>query len=882
LSLKRRAWITIGAVVLGGAGVTAYAIADPGGSDEGPAQARRAAVHTLGLETKGDRKVVPQKSTATFSAVSVTWKNPKEKLDGTAQFRARDAESGTWGAWTTLPEETNDADGAERAQTALRGGTSSVPTPDDADGVEVRVVDADGKASDLPAGMDVKLIDPGTDPAGIRSGTALKPAAFTVDSTETPAGTTAPADPTASTTTAPDPTAPDPSTTASGSADPTDSASPSASPTVPTAPPSTVVKPPIIPQSVWGPGLSHDGTPEYDTDIKAAVVHHTGVDLDNQVPCSESARRLREIQQEHVAKGYYDIGYNFVVDRCGQIFEGRTGGMDLPVHGAHDYGFNTDTVGISYIGNFESARPTKAALDSISRVIAWKFGQYGIKATGTVSLTSNGDLGVQGNKIAKGTAKTLPRVFGHRDTNNTACPGANLYPKLARIAAKAAAPGNSHALISHDLLGDATGDLVTGLPKGASGGQIAIVPGTSNGPTATGRKVISQSSSGVPGAGESGDEFGAATATGDVNGDGRTDLVVGQPGEDDTSGHTDRGAYTVLYGPAFTSGVGVNSDAAQAVSGARFGSALAVGDFDANGKADVFSVATGKGGVWHARYSDTKRAGGALTTATTALAVPAATSGDFNNDGYADVALSYRDSGGIGRLVWFKGGSAGLTKVATLSVKGGRALASGDLNGDGVDDVVVGQPYAAESGAKAGGQVTAVYGTAGTGLTATGAKVIHQDTTGVPGAAESGDAMGSSVSVGDYNLDGYEDVFAGLPHEDITRTSNRADAGATLLLKGSSAGLTGTGALAVSQDTAGVPGSSESGDNVGSAVSLADLSGFGRTDLVIGAAGEDAGNGALMYVPSNSTGLGLNQSVFYSNATVGTPAGARLGTNLAE
>lgn len=162
----------MGAVVVGGAGVVSYAMADPG-TEAAPAAAyRAAAVHTLSLETKADRKVVPQKSTKPFNAVSVTWKDTKDELDGTAQFRARNAESGAWGAWTTLPEETNDADGAERKGTDIRGGTTSVSTSAASNGVEVRVVDADGKASGLPSGMDVKLIDPGT---GTRKGAPRPP-----------------------------------------------------------------------------------------------------------------------------------------------------------------------------------------------------------------------------------------------------------------------------------------------------------------------------------------------------------------------------------------------------------------------------------------------------------------------------------------------------------------------------------------------------------------------------------------------------------------------------------------------------------------------------------------------------------------------------------
>ncbi|MET8126795.1 FG-GAP repeat protein [Streptomyces sp. NPDC005146] len=152
----------------------------------------------------------------------------------------------------------------------------------------------------------------------------------------------------------------------------------------------------------------------------------------------------------------------------------------------------------------------------------------------------------------------------------------------------------------------------------------------------------------------------------------------------------------------------------------------------------------------------------------------------------------------------------------------------------------------------------------------------------MPGTAESGDAMGTAVSVGDYNADGYADVLTGVPNEDITRNSvNQSDAGTSVLLKGSSTGLTGTGAQAISEDTSGVPGSTETGDNLGSTVSLTDLSGYGRADLTIGVAGEDTGNGALLAIPSNSTGLGLSTSTYYGSTQLGTPAGAHLGTALA-
>ncbi|RVU18277.1 hypothetical protein EOT10_32385 [Streptomyces antnestii] len=895
----------MGAVVLGGAGVVTYAMADPGNGADPQDGPRASAIHTLGLTNKGaDRKVVPQKSTDRFSAAVVTWKNPHATLDGTAQVRARNVATGAWTDWLSMPVEQLGTDGKEtKAGGGVRGGTESVWTGD-SDAVEVRVVAKDGTASDLPSGIDVKLLDPGT-LAPAKGAGAAKPAAFSVDTTP-PATSPDPAtDPVSSApAAAPSDTAAaseTPGATATESASPAADASTSASasaspePTVPAARPSTVVKPPVITQAEWGADTDYNGTPEYDDSIKAAVIHHTGVDPDNTVPCSQSRQRVHTIQQEHMAKGWYDIGYNFLVDRCGQIFEGRSGGMDLPVHGAHDYGFNTDTVGISYIGNFMSATPTQAALNSIARVVAWKFGQYGITANSKVTLQSNGDQGVSDNKIPMGQSITLDRVFGHRDTGTTLCPGDNLYKKLATIRTLASAPGVSHALKTSDIYSsaaptaktrDGLPDLVAGTPKASTGGSVTVVPGGANGPAYAAKKTLTQSSTGVPGTNEKGDLWGASVAEGDINGDGYADLAIGQPGEDDTSGHTDRGAVTLLYGPALNTGAQMNLDEGFYANSAKYGSAVAVGDFNADGKADVFAASTGTGGTWTARYSEGQESSSNITSGDAALAYEAATSGDFNQDGYADVALNYRDATSVGRVVWFKGGRNGLTKAGTLSVKGGRSIASGDLNGDGVDDIVIGQPYTAESGAYAGGQVTAVYGSKITsttpgGLTATGAKTIHQATTGVPGAAESGDALGSSVAVGDYNADGYADVLSGAPGEDITRTSNRSNAGTSLLFKGSSAGLTGTGAVAVSEDEPGVPGSSETDDKLGSAVSLADLSGYGRADLVIGAAGEDTGNGTLLYVPSNSTGLGLSTSKYIGQTQLGTPAAAGLGTTLA-
>ncbi|AZQ36958.1 hypothetical protein EJ357_28820 [Streptomyces cyaneochromogenes] len=896
LSLKRRTWLTVGAVVLSGAGVVTYAMADPSAPTDAEPDGRKPSIHTLKLKDRGSgRRGLAKQETNRFSAVVLTWNDPEAQAKGTPEVRTRDIETGEWSGWQKVTVEPSQADGAEGERAALRGGTESVWTGD-SDGIEVRVVNADGtEVGGQPAGMDVKLLDPGTDPEG-----ATTPAAFVAEETTTPATeppvpadtvtptetatpteTVTPTDP-ATPTGSPAPTdTPTVTETPTGSTSPTASPTPTPTSTVPAPRPSTVVKPPVITQAEWGASTDYDGTPEYGTEIKAAVVHHTGVDSDNGLSCAESAARLRTIQQAHISQGYFDIGYNFVVDRCGQIFEGRSGGMDLPVIGAHDAGFNTNTVGISFIGNFEKATPSRAGMDAIARIVAWKFGMYGIDPTGKVTLTSGVDQGYSGNKIPKGTSVTLPRVFGHRDTNSTACPGAGLYPKLSRIAQVAKTPGISHALATSDVNRDGVTDLVTGTPRAlTNGGTVTVVPGGLDGPVTASKLTLTQNSTGVPGSHESGDNFGASTAWGDVNGDGYADLAIGAPGEDDTSGNADRGQVTVLYGPALNTGFSYTTSGSVTAAGAKLGSTVAVGDFNGDGKADVFAAGTGKGGNFSARLTGGATATGTLTTATGSVAYLDAATGDFNRDGYADVALNYRDTGGIGRVVRFAGSATGLTKAGVISVKGGRSIAAGDVNGNGYDDIVIGQPVASESGGLSGGQITMVPGTS-TGFTTTGMTTIHQDTANVAGGNESGDLFGASVSVGDYNADGFADALTGVPGEDFPRDGvNQSNAGDALLVKGTSTGLTGTGSIRVSQDTSGVPGSAETGDLFGSAVSLTDLSGYGRADLTFGAEGEDGTDGIVLYLPSNSTGLGYTQAVIYSKTTLGTPTDAHLGQTL--
>jgi hypothetical protein len=132
--------------------------------------------------------------------------------------------------------------------------------------------------------------------------------------------------------------------------------------------------------------------------------------------------------------GWRDIGYNFLVDKCGNIYEGRAGGVAKPVLGAHTLGFNSNSMGIAVVGSFGSKKPPAAAVTAIARLTAWKLGLWGANPRGTTYLKSGG-----GNLYAKGKNVRLNVISGHRDGFSTQCPGKKLYSKLGSARSTAAA-----------------------------------------------------------------------------------------------------------------------------------------------------------------------------------------------------------------------------------------------------------------------------------------------------------------------------------------------------------------------------------------------------------------------------------------------------------
>jgi hypothetical protein len=164
-----------------------------------------------------------------------------------------------------------------------------------------------------------------------------------------------------------------------------------------------------------------------------AFIHHT-VDANGYGPGQVPAM-LRAIQAYHQdAQGWGDIGYNFVIDRFGRVWEGRDGGLDRPVIGAHTQGFNTGSVGIAVLGSFSSTLPSDAALTATAQVAGWKLGVAGVSPTATTTMVSGGN-----DRYPAGRVVTFNTVSGHLDAKPTSCPGAHLYARLPIIRTRASA-----------------------------------------------------------------------------------------------------------------------------------------------------------------------------------------------------------------------------------------------------------------------------------------------------------------------------------------------------------------------------------------------------------------------------------------------------------
>jgi hypothetical protein len=218
-------------------------------------------------------------------------------------------------------------------------------------------------------------------------------------------------------------------------------------------------QPPIVPRAAWATPECAPRVPPSFGEIALAFVHHTqGI---NAYAPTDSAGIVQGICLFHRnVNGWHDIGYNFLVDRYGQIFEGRLGGIDEPVAGAQAGGFNFASTGVSMIGSFISEVPPPQAMQALERLLAWKLALHGVPSQGRTSVRVS-QAGASWTAFAPGELVSLQRISGHRDGDQTDCPGDALYGQLPALRPRVEAlAGPTHELtLAVSARGRASGQL---------------------------------------------------------------------------------------------------------------------------------------------------------------------------------------------------------------------------------------------------------------------------------------------------------------------------------------------------------------------------------------------------------------------------------------
>ena len=527
---------------------------------------------------------------------------------------------------------------------------------------------------------------------------------------------------------------------------------------------------------------------------------------------------------------------------------------------------------------------TTASLTRTDRSGSHDLGSVPVAADGSFSFTDTPDV----------TAKS---------TYSVRWPGNDTHASSDATAAVQVRP------LPYDVNGDGYAETVVGVPGEDIGsdtntGMFHVLPGTASGATGSGSRSYHQDTAGVPGAGEDGDWLGLTNASGDFNGDGYADVAVSDDGENIGS-VKDAGAVLVFYGSATgltTSGVTSLYMSGTWAREMYFGQSMTAGDFNGDG---IHDLAIGGPGAWagyvfvfpgaatglarlNYRTFDQDESGVPGTSHEDDLFGWAVSAGDVNGDGYDDLAVGaiydWEDRDwSTGSATVLYGSASGLTGSGaqrlskdTSGVPGvprgfnpdrkdgpdnfGFQLQLADLNGDGKADLGVTAPQApvwVDGVRKRDAGTLTIMLSDGSKITGVGSKEISQQTAGMPGTAGYEDHLGSTLAAGDSNGDGKADLAVYSPGDNYVT-----------VVRGGTGGLVTSTAKGWTQNSSGIPGSTEKGDYWGASLRFADIKGTGYAALIVGAEGENSYKGAITVIYSTSSGLtGTGAKYFSQNST---------------
>ncbi|KQW49411.1 hypothetical protein ASC77_12135 [Nocardioides sp. Root1257] len=651
-----------------------------------------------------------------YGAVGVTWAHGTKIAEGDIALKVRTRTGSAWSAWMDLDYDADHGPDPGTAEARhARPGTDALLVGD-VDDVQVKVNTPDGT---LPPGLRLAVVDPGE------------------------ADTTAVEHPALDTNTAAPTTSTDSTGTASLDTDP--GAGDAGSDKIALQAATFTPKPQIYSRAQWGADENmRDKSSLRYFEVHAGFVHHT-VNA-NDYTRDEVPGIIRSIYAYHTkSRGWSDIGYNFLVDRFGRIWEGRYGGIDRPVVGAHTLNYNDYSFAMSAIGNYDIKQPSSAMVEAYGALFAWKLSLHGVNAASTSQQVGS---------------KVFQAINGHRDAASTACPGRYLYariPDIRRLAAEAQRGWAGRELES-DLASTPHPDIVA---RRASDGQVFVIPTggltafagpvtAATGLTGTDRTVVSPDLTGDGIAdlvvmrnnvarvrpGTAAGTFGAATtqigrlaghdlisAVGDVNGDGRNDLVARVPstGRLDVLLRRASGTYAVRR---------------IASSGASYNQLTSIGDVTGDGRMDLIARDT-SGRPWLLAGTGGGRfaAPRGMTGSWKSFASFNGT-GDFTGDGTPDLFVRKRDGKGY---VYPSRGNGTFSHALGPVAANGQVIGVGQLVRDATPDVLI----------RSGSTVSVLPNSGGTEVRtpiATGVKIP---------------AANALFNAGDWDRDGHGDIIVG-------------------------------------------------------------------------------------------------------------------------